>query len=207
VPQDVRTCGMLCWLIGAKELPDGTPTTGEDVNVCSSYAACDLLDRIPPNAPLDMDEWCFGDSPEEKEAYQNTCSAGNCCIETTDAGNCFNHEYVCEDYFSCASMNPAFGDMDLDDDSLPDLDIPSDNAINIGDYYGEIVSNVLPLPPADLDSRCYYRIVGNVIDAAYCDGFSKLALDCCIADDPHFNYYLAENKAVYIQYQPCMNID
>jgi hypothetical protein len=83
-----------------------------------------------------MDEWCFGDSPEEKEAFQNTCSAGNCCIETTYEGNWFNHEYVCEDYFSCASMNPAFGDMDLDDDSLPDLDIPSENAIDIGDYYG-----------------------------------------------------------------------
>jgi hypothetical protein len=55
---------MLCWLIGAKERPDGTPTTGDDANVCSSYAACDLLDRIPPNAPLDMDEWCFGGSPE-----------------------------------------------------------------------------------------------------------------------------------------------
>jgi hypothetical protein len=50
---------MLCWLIGAKERPDGTPTTGDDVNVCSSYATCDLLDRIPPNAPLDMDEWCL----------------------------------------------------------------------------------------------------------------------------------------------------
>jgi hypothetical protein len=104
-------------------------------------------------------------------------------------------------------MNPAFRDMDLDDDSLPDLDIPSDNAIYIGDYYGEIVSNVLPLPPADLDARCYYRIVGNFIDADYCDGFCKLALDCCIADDPHLNYYLAENKAVYVQYEPCMNID
>jgi hypothetical protein len=120
--------------------------------------------------------------------------------ETTDAGNCFNHEYVCEDYFS-------LGDMDLDEDSLPDLDIPSDNAIDIGDYYGEIVSNFLPLPPAYLDARCCYRIVGNVIDAAYCDGFCKLALDCCIADNPDFNYYLAENKAVCVQYEPCMNID
>jgi hypothetical protein len=149
----------------------------------------------------------FGDSPEDKEACQNTCSAGNCCIETTYAGNCFNHEYVCEDYFSCASMNPAFGDMDLDDDSLPDLDIPSDNAIDGGDYYGEIVSNVLPLPPADLDMKCSYRIVGNVIDTAYCDGFCKRDLDCCIADDPHFNYYLSENKAMCVQYEPCMNID
>jgi hypothetical protein len=31
---------MLCWLIGAKECPDETPTTGDDANVCSSYATC-----------------------------------------------------------------------------------------------------------------------------------------------------------------------
>jgi hypothetical protein len=184
-----KTCTPVecCWRNGAKECPDGTG------DVCSSYSACELLNRSPPNAPLDMDEWCFGDLPEEREACENACSAGKCCIET-DAGKCFNHKYVCEDYFPCALVNKAFGDMDLDGDGIPDLEIPSDNGISLN------------RPPNTLIKDCNFLYFESDASAkTVCENACANAA-CCIDDDVNANCF-EEDEILCLGYFPCISVN
>jgi hypothetical protein len=188
-----------CWRTGVKECSPQS-SEGEGALICESYAPCKLLHRSPPNLPLEIKEWCFGGSAEDRDLCKDACQRGNCCIGTADGdgetGLCFNHMYVCKDYFACALVNPAFGEMDLDGDGIPDLEINSDSGNDIS----------LVIAPRALAQDCnflYFDSNGKDKCETAC---AKAA--CCIDDsDVKGSNCFREDEIVCLGYFPCNSID